>query len=77
MEKYIFYETNKSAWICDRYQRERFKYEKNLKPIRTALVEVTEQWLQALMELFENNQQEFVEEIRYELTENFLTVYSN
>lgn len=77
MEKYVFYQTNKSCWIVDRYQRERYKYEKEINPIRMALVEVTEQWIQALMELFQENQQEFIDEIKYTLDQEPFIIYSN
>lgn len=41
------------------------------------LVEVTEQGLQALMELFQSDQQEFIDEINYTLDEEKFTIYSN
>lgn len=77
MEKYVFYETNKSVWIVDRYNRHKYVYEKNIVPIRMVLVDVSEQWIQALMELFKENGEEFIDEVKFELNENKFTSYSN
>lgn len=77
MEKFVFFQTHKSSWLVHRYQREKYKYENEITPIRMALVEVTEQGLQALMELFQSDQQEFINEINYTLNEEKFTIYSN
>ena len=32
MNKFVFYQTNKTAWLCDKNNRERFVYEKEITP---------------------------------------------
>lgn len=77
MEKYVLYETDKSVWFCPSRDWNKFKYDNEISPIREATTLATQEWIMELFEIYESDIDLFVELIRQELAENFLTVYTN
>ena len=77
MEKYVFYETDKSVWICPSNDWNKFKYDNEISPTREVTTLATQEGISALFEIYESDIDLFVELIRQELAENFLTVYNN
>ena len=77
MKKYIFYQTNKSLWFCKSDNRPSYVYEKEIKPIRLLILEVTDNTLVMLIDLFEDDKNMFTKIIEKELNENFNTLYMN
>ena len=77
MKNYVFYQTNKSLWLCKSENRPRYSYNKEIKPIRIAILEVTDKAIDVLMDLFQENQEMFVEIIKEELDNSFNTLYMN
>lgn len=77
MEKFVFYETDKSVWLCPSRDWNKFKYDNEISPIREVTTLATQEGIAELFEIYESDIDLFVELIRQELAENFLTVYTN
>ena len=77
MEKYVFYETDKSVWLCPSRDWNKFKYDNKINPTREVTTLATQEGIAELFEIYESDIDLFVELIRQELAENFLTVYTN
>lgn len=77
MEKFIFYETDKGVWVCSIRDWNKYKYDNEINPIREVTTLATQEWIMELFEIYESDTDLFVELIRQELAENFLTVYNN
>ena len=77
MEKFVFYETDKSVWICASRDWNKFKYDNEISPTREVTTLATQEGIAELFEIYESDIDLFVELIRQELSENFLTVYNN
>lgn len=77
MEKFVFYETDKSVWLCPSRDWNKFKYDNEISPIREATTLATQDGIAELFKIYESDIDLFVELIRQELAENFLTVYNN
>lgn len=77
MEKFVFYETNKSVWLCHSRDWNKFKYDNEISPIREVTTLATQEGIAELFKIYESDIDLFVELIRQELAENFLTVYIN
>ena len=74
---YIFYQTNKAVWLCEKEQYWRYCYEKEITPYRFALVKCTQEWIEELFSILACNKQQFIDIVKEELNRNFLTVYQN
>jgi hypothetical protein len=77
MEKFVFYETDKSVWFCPSRDWNKFTYDNEICPIREATTLATQEGIAELFKIYESDIDLFVELIRQELAENFLTVYTN
>lgn len=77
MNKYIFYETNTGVWFCPKNSWERYKYEKEITPTRMAILEASEECIEALFDILDECQEQFVEIIKDELSSSLDTLYSN
>lgn len=77
MEKFVFYETDKGVWVCSIRDWNKYKYDNEINPIREVTTLATQEWIMELFEIYESDTDLFVELIRQELAENFLTVYNN
>ncbi len=74
--KMIFFETEQSAWICDYDRRKSYEYENNVKPLRMQCLTCTMWYRRQLLNLLEEDQDEFIHQVREELTAA-LSFYSN
>ena len=77
MNKYMFYQTQKTVGMCPLDKREKYSYKKKITPIRYAMLEITTEAIDMLLELFIENQNQFTTIINDELDWNFNTLYSN
>lgn len=78
MQKFVFYQSNKMVWIVPKQNRDAYVYKNEILPIRMAILEVTEEWQQALYELLMSDKQEFANTVIEELNDkNNFTIYNN
>lgn len=77
MDRYTFFQTNKTVGIVPNTERNQFQFDKELSPIRTVITEVSEQAIETLMDMYTQDIELFVEVIQEELNSNFLTTYHN
>lgn len=76
MEKYIFYETQDHCWFVPQNKWAEYEYQKEVKPIRMAILECSEQYCEDLIDLLFRYKDTFNDMIQSEL-EDVLTIYSN
>lgn len=76
MENYIIYQTKHSIWFIPTDKWNEYVYHKELKPIRMAIVEMTDECASLLYELFKSKKREFVKILKDELNETF-SLYMN
>jgi hypothetical protein len=67
MKNYIVYQTKDKVWIIQSENWNRLQYEREIKPIRLALLDLTDEAEQALAEILQDNIEEFVELLNEEL----------
>lgn len=77
MEKFVFFQTQKTIWLCPSRDWNRYQYENELTPTRQALVLLSQQAVAHLYEILDCDQEQFVEIVKEELDNNDLTTYSN
>lgn len=78
MSKFVFYQSNKMVWIVPKQNRDAYVYKNEILPIRMAILEVTEEWQEALYELLISDKKEFANAVIDELSDKLnLTIYSN
>jgi hypothetical protein len=63
--------------LCPSRDWNKFKYDNEICPIREATTLATQDGIDELFKIYESDIDLFVELIRQELAENFLTVYTN
>lgn len=74
----MFYQTNRSVWICPHKKWEKYMYENNITPIVMTILDCTNEAIQQLLELFEYEKETFIDVVRKEIEdENFYKMYSN
>lgn len=77
MKKYILYQTKKGVWVVNKNQRDRYVYEEEIKPIRILICDITDKWIEAIIEIFKSDKEQFIDIIQEELNQNFSTLYMN
>lgn len=77
MKKYILYQTKKGVWVVNKNQRDRYVYEEEIKPIRILICDITDEWIEAIIEIFKSDKEQFIDIIQEELNQNFSTLYMN
>lgn len=77
MEKFVFYNTQHTAWVCNIKNREKYRYENNIKPIVISIMECTEEYMVLLKDALEYDKQTFVDMIKDEIEKQPLSIYSN
>jgi hypothetical protein len=77
MKKYIFYQTNKTFGMCSLDKREKYSYKKNIIPIRVAILEIRNEAVDMLLDIFIDDKLQFIDIIQEELNQNFTTLYMN
>lgn len=76
MRKYIVYQKKKGIWLCNASYWNKYQYENEIKPIRMAILEMSEEYVEMLMELFRTDKETFIEMLKDELN-NTLCLYMN
>ena len=76
MAKLVIYQDKKWCWVITTDRWNSYCYEKELKPIKFALIDATNIWVEQLMEIFNNNKELFIDLIKAELN-NVFTFSSN
>lgn len=74
MKNTVVYQTEKKIWAIPRAKREEYVYEKELKPLRMALINTTQQFWEAIQHM---TNEELVDILVEELKNNQETLYSN
>ena len=77
MDKYVFYQTNKSVWLVKAQDYNRYCYENEFIPIRYTVAECTNEAIEKIYEIFNSDKELFKEIIQEELQENDFTYYNN
>lgn len=77
MDRYVFYQTNKSVGIVNSADRSEHIYNNDTKPIRAVVSDVSQQAIDLLMDIYTQDIEQFIDIIQNELNENFLTSYFN
>ena len=77
MDRYVFYQTNKSAWICHSERWKEYIYNKEITPIRMSILECTDKCIWYLVKVLEKDRQEFIDIILKEIADDPLAIYSN
>lgn len=72
MKNYIVYQTKDKVWIIQSENWNRLQYEREIKPIRLALIDLTDEAEQALAEILQDNIEEFAELLNEELNNQCL-----
>lgn len=67
MKNYIVYQTKDKVGIIQSENWNRLQYEREIKPIRLALLDLTDEAEQALAEILQDNIEEFAELLNEEL----------
>ncbi len=67
MRKYVLYQTEKTVGVVSKEQRAEYVYEKEIKPIRVLLCDITDEGITSLMEILECDMVQFVDIIQEEL----------
>lgn len=67
MKNYIVYQTKDKVGIIQSENWNRLQYEREIKPIRLALIDLTDEAEQALAEILQDNIEEFAELLNEEL----------
>ncbi len=76
MRKYIVYQRKRWVWFCDISMWNQYQYDNEIKPIRIAILEMSEEYVEMIMELFKTDKQLFVEMLKDELN-SVLCLYMN
>lgn len=76
MRKFIVYQRKRWVWLCDISERNKYQYDNEIKPIRMAIMEMSDQYVEMIMEVFKKDKQIFVEMIKDELN-SVLNLYMN
>jgi len=77
MRKYVLYQTDKTVGVVSQHDRPQYAYEKEIKPIRVLLCDISDEGIASLMEILEHDMEQFVDIIQEELYQNFSTLYMN
>lgn len=76
MKQYVFFESQNKVWVVPRDEWEQYKYDNEITPLRFAILDMTKEWLCALMEIKLENINDFIDIVRDELN-NVFTIHSN
>ena len=76
LEKLIIYESDGWVGFCRYKDWERYRYENQITPKRMSLITATQDCIETLFDLADNDKEQFIEIIREELS-TALTLYSN
>lgn len=76
MENYIIFQTDHSIGFVPTKNWNEYMYNKELKPIRMAIIEMTDECANMLYDLFREKKKEFTKILKEELNETF-SLYMN
>ena len=76
MRKLVVYQRKGGVWLCDITVWNQYQYDNEIKPIRMSIMEMSEQYVEMLMELFRIDKETFIEMLKDELNNTF-SLYMN
>jgi len=76
LDKYIFFQTQHHVWFCDIKNWNEYQYEYNLQPIEFSILECTDEYIDSLLDVMQQDQSAFIDRIKSEMAADIYKVFT-
>lgn len=77
LDRFVFYQTDTHIWVCQKDKRDEYCYYHEIKPIRLAILDVTQSGMEQLFAILACDRYQFTDIVNEMLNRSRETLYMN
>ena len=77
IQPYVFYQTYRSVGFCHRDDWDKYKYDHDINPTITSMLDCSDEYIKELLETFKYDKEEFIQQIKNEIDADIYKIFSS